>query len=1293
MTLITILLILIALLLLGLALAVALRFWHARQDERPLRSFAATVRAAHTRMSVRDTYSVPRILATGAPGAIDALCRGWRLSPVGETAWFGRIWNDAEGLLIAEPHDVLAMPAADRRLGASRRLLRALLRNRAGRPLDAIVWVIATDTLVTEDGEPREMSAAALESSRKLIGLQRQFGLMLPLYIVISNCNALPGFDDLADGLQGAASSATLGWASPYAPRRTYEDAWLDEAFASMRAVLAETIVELGTLNGRVGDALFLLPQRLDRLRLPLRERVDLVLRGAADGTAPLLRGIYCIGEVPERLPAEESVAGPALRVSAPTFAGRLWHDVVLSGQGLAVPMPRVLALRTRWHRVATVCAAVLAVCWCAGMAISWWHLRSDARALSTAYDSLTVARAAYRESDRGEAAVTSALQGVRDALFKVPRWQLSSPFMPLSYVFLEGQLADAQQHVLGGLVFEPLHDRLAAQLMQSSCGSSPAADTGAAQATTRPQDLPAFIAGTQLVNDDAQTEHWIGQYNELAQAGSGNLAMLTQLMREAAGVQLAPEHVGDRTQLDAALRATSLEGDTVSLDGAQAASARQRVSTCFEQSFDTWFDQVYADSTLTANAAQVQTSLTQLRAPGDAPADATLSNLANGIDALAAQVDAADHGWASARDKELVPGLTGTFDTAQRLQLIGAAPVQAVLAHEQQVRAAFDARWLANGNLPGVLSATPANGLQLSADLPPLREALRTLLAQPFAATDGNSNAVIRSVDVGTVQRALAVLPAYRQYVAGPLVQAPDAYRAALMAAAGNEAVKSMLAALSTPTQLAAQQGSSSVADAAAQFDALHKSALDLIAAFDSLGRDDLATSVALRVSDSALLVLRTADAQLQALAPFRPVRGDFSDWDGRTGGSLRAFGAATPQALQAYLAAQAAAIADLADSPAGALDWLNAQKPPLDAGDAQLVSRWKALSADLAQYRAKSPASAMIAVQTIIGDQLDKLDLGNCSASLEQVSVPPAGDIVAGAGARLVSSAREQCFRLQMGTGMQAYEQIRSFFTRYLAGHFPFASDATAPGADLRQTAAFVTLLDNQLPQAQAGLAAAAAGGRGRADGAEAFIAQLARAKPWLDTLLARGADGTLQGVELNVEWRVDRADEVGADQVIEWKLASGSDTLAYPASGEPALRWRPGQPVSLSLRWAKDAPWQPMFDTAQPTLSGEHGSAIWSALDTWGLLRLVRLHLMPEDANLTSTGMPPRLLFTVPVRDRTGAIQTARMFMRVGFGGAKAPQAIPELPFAAPGYDGKGVTTTVIYPTDGNTQADHG
>ncbi|QYD71591.1 hypothetical protein KZJ38_31800 [Paraburkholderia edwinii] len=1302
MTLIVVLLGLIALLLAGLVAFAVVQWRRRHQDQKPLRTFGAAVRAAHSAMGVRDIYSIPRVLATGEPAALDALSRSWRLNPVGEQGWFGRVWNDAEGLLIAEPDNMLALPPTERQPSAWRRLLRALLRNRPGRPLDALLWVIAADSLVDQSGAPRELSAAALESSRKLVALQRQLGQMLPLYIVISGCDALGGFDALAAVLQRASFGNTpLGWASPYPPKRTYEEAWVDEAFAAMRAALAETITELGTVDGNLDASLFLLPQRLDQLRVPLRERIDLTLRGAADGTAPILRGIYCVGAVPA---PQSGAAGAAAGVFAglaseladarvrrapPAFAARLWHDVLLSGQGLATPVPRVLALRMRRHRALTALAAVLAVCWCVALGVSWWHLRRDASALASAYDSLTLAGATYRDSDKGEAATGKALAAVANSLMNVPRWRVTSPFMPLSYVTLDRQLADSQRHMLAALVFAPLRDRFDTRFRNLDCApatASAASDSGADPATqtsARPQDFPEYVLGARLVAQAAQAEHLVTRFNELVQGGSGNAALLSQLMREAVGVQLDPDRIADRDGLNDAVRETVAARGAISFSGPEAVTARQQASACFEETFDAWFDRVYSDSTLTLNAAQVQATLTNLRAPGAAPANAVLSDLATRIDTLATQVDTANHGWAGTRGKELVPGLSSLFDTAQHLRLIGETPVKSVQAHEQAEQNAFAARWLANGSLPSVLGASSSNGLQLAPDLPPLRDALRTLLAQPFVVASGDGSASIREVDANSAQRALAVLPAYRQYVGGPLAQAPDAYRAALMAAAANDAVRSMVNALSAPATPALQRESGSAADAALQFDALRKSALDLIAAFDSLNRDDLATSVALRVSDSALDVLRAADAQLQSLAPFRPVRGDFSSWNGSPGGSLRAFGAATPQALQSYLAAQAAAVAEIAATAGGALDWLSTQKQSLEPADARLVSRWRALNADLAQYRAKSPASAMVAVPSIIADQLDKLDIDNCSASLAQVDVPASGDIVASAGVNLVASAREQCFRLQMGDGMEAYEQIRSFFARYLAGRFPFAADVAAPAADLRQTAAFAALLDKQLALAQRGMTAAAAIGRERADSAQ-FLAQLAQAKPWLDALVARGADGALQGVEVNVQWRTDRADEVGADQVIEWKLASGGDQLSYPSLGTVPVHWKPGLPVSLSLRWAKDSPWRPMLDTAQPTLSSASDVATWAAGDTWALLRFVRAHQTQGDADLAGTqagssSVPPPLLLTVPVRDRSGDIKTARMYLRVGFvGAAKTPQAIPDLPVAAPGYGATGVTT---------------
>ncbi|CAD6528441.1 hypothetical protein LMG27952_02215 [Paraburkholderia hiiakae] len=1309
-TLVVVLIVLIALLIVGLAVALVVRWMRARDERRPLRNFTAMMRAAHNAMGVRDPYSVPRVLATGAPAALDALALGWRLTSVGEPAWFGRLWHDAEGILIAEPGDSLgARAAAERRRGSTGgRLLRGLLRNRPGRPLDALVWVIALDTLIDENGTARADTDAALEASRTVLALQRQLGQMLPLYVVVTGCDALPGFDVLAARLRRERIETPLGWASPYAPRRAFEPAWVDEAFADMSRALAATVTEMGTLDGTLDGDVFLLPQRLDTLREPLREHIEPTLRGAADGTAPLMRGIWCVGAMPQAQEREEPAITNAARkearaAAAPAFASRLWHDVLMPGQGLALAIPRVLALRMRRYRIATFAAIALGVCWCVGLGVTTWHVRSDARMLASNYDALALASAAWHEAgaSSSETAQANALSSAANAFVKVPRWQLATPFMPLSYFGLRRRLDDAQYHVLSGLVFTPLRARLVSRLADLNCDDATVASGANANLTAaarRSQDLPEYTQGTRLVTNAAQTERLITNYNELVERDSGNTVMLAQLMRGAVGVSFSPDHVADRAGLDDAVRATAVEGGQLTFDGTEARTAQARASVCFEETFDRWFDDIYQDSSLTTNAAQIQAMLADLKAPGAVPTTAALSELATRIDTLATQVDTADHGWAGTHGQELVPGLTATFDTAKALRLIGATPVASVLEHEQSEQSAFAARWLASGNLPGVLASDPTTGLQLAPDLLPLRDALRTLLGQSFVAGEGNAAAEIRGVDADSAQRALAVLPAYKQYSAGLLAQAPEAWRGALLAAAGNATVHSMVAALSAP---AAPGGARNVAYApqtqGAPFDTLRKNATDLVEAFDSLGRADLAQAVALRVSDAALDVLRSTDVQLQSLEPFRPVRGDFSAWNGSAGGSMRAFGAATPEALQTYLAAQAGAVADTATLASSALDWLTAQNPPLSTADARLVARWKALFADLAQYRARSPASALVAVPSIISNQLDKMDLDTCSASLAQVDVPGTGDIVSSAGMRLVSSARERCYRLQIGTGGDAYEQLRSYFARYLAGRFPFSADANAQAADLRQTATFVALLDAKLADAQRGMSAAAASG-GQQAGAQQFLAKLARAKPWLDALVARGADGALVGVDVAVDWRIDRADEAGADQVIQWSLASGSQMLAWPAVAGTPLRWAPGQPAALSLRWAKDGPWRPMQDASQPTLSVDGEAATWAANDTWSLLRLVRLHAVPDDGVDTGTGAGnARMVLSVPVRDRNGGTQTARMFMRVGMTGAsKTALTWPDLPYAAPGYSvyGAPAVTDGPYPSStSNTQAGRG
>ena len=74
----------------------------------------------------------------------------------------------------------------------------------------------------------------------------------------------------------------------------------------------------------------------------------------------------------------------------------------------------------------------------------------------------------------------------------------------------------------------------------------------------------------------------------------------------------------------------------------------------------------------------------------------------------------------------------------------------------------------------------------------------------------------------------------------------------------------------------------------------------------------------------------------------------------------------------------------------------------------------------------------------------------------------------------------------------------------------------------------------------------------------------------------------------------------------------------------------------------------------------LSSDQGVATWNAGDTWSLLRIVRAHQAPDvdaagaGASASAGAAPPsRMPLTVPVRDRSGEIETTRMFMRIGLG----------------------------------------
>ncbi|WP_433964485.1 hypothetical protein [Tunturiibacter gelidiferens] len=127
-----------------------------------------------------------------------------------------------------------------------------------------------------------------------------------------------------------------------------------------------------------------------------------------------------------------------------------------------------------------------------------------------------------------------------------------------------------------------------------------------------------------------------------------------------------------------------------------------------------------------------------------------------------------------------------------------------------------------------------------------------------------------------------------------------------------------------------------------------------------------------------------------------------------------------------------------------------------------------------------------------------------------------------------------------------------------------------------------------------------------------AQIFLSQLQSTRPWFASLLSTATAGQLPSLEVIPTFRVNRDQEIAGNQIIDWSFQVGTDVV-HATDPPRKLHWSVGDPVQLSLRWAKDAPYQPAAIGSQPhsgydlIVFGNTVSYIFK--DSWALLRMIR------------------------------------------------------------------------------------
>ena len=606
----------------------------------------------------------------------------------------------------------------------------------------------------------------------------------------------------------------------------------------------------------------------------------------------------------------------------------------------------------------------------------------------------------------------------------------------------------------------------------------------------------------------------------------------------------------------------------------------------------------------------------------------------------------------------------------------------------------------------PLVVADEKADGrLRLDPALVALDQALPPVLAYDFLANpvrqlvnpSPRTNLVLWAPE--PLERAVAYEASFKEMEAGPLTRVPETLRTMIKAVAAQALQGAMVSAVAD-AEVLQKRGDEfrqfgdedTLLQEARQFGRVAVPLGKVLEALKARGFDQAHAAIAGVIAQHALAMLEQADHLLDNNGAWLPVE-EFRGWDGTLPMNFEGYQVLSDAELDQYL-----------KTAASRIDWLATEiaKPVVTAlqNDAvpaplrrhQRVLRWMRILEELERYKAGNPASSLGELERFIKNDLAAVKPGTCLDSAAGAGTGTKADFFAQRLQILRSMAQTQCQRQIGEVGKTDFNRVVTEFNTNLAGRYPFADGRAADGPEAPPdaVAAFFAGFNPEVEaRVRRGLATAA---RGRpAIEALRFVDQLAAVRDFMTPLVGATAANP-PAFDVEAGFRVNRQRETGGNQIIEWTLNLGEQQLMRGGEAKTA-KWRPGEPVTLRLRWAKDAPVAPVAVAGAGTgaaIIDQDRALVVSYANQWGLIRLLQNHRAPAtDLPGLVDGQPETLKFSadtgnVPV---TEAPKTAKpllksrtnVFVRVSVlsvgadGKTRRVLPLPVFPFNAPRLEG--------------------
>lgn len=1144
--------------------------------------------------------------------------------------------------------------------------LNLLANYRPHRALDGIVLTIPA----SEIGEQAPLSHddIAMRANYlydKLWQMQRLTGFRVPIYIVVTKCDLVPGFESFCKALPEDTKADIFGWSNDKAIDSIYSADWIDEAFStlsqSLYRVQEEIFAESNSINNH--DGLFLFPLAFNKLKEGIQTYTNHLFKASGYHDSFFLRGIYFVGdshlqktglkpsstlELPWHFKQRADSESRNLYFSSNLFEQKIFREV-----GLARPVSRSLLGNTTAIRFAKVAIAIFTIIAVLGLLKMNEKIQNEKTNLMSILPQIEM----VLETIHGQDETTDVerlhfdqqAQILLNAMTQLDVSHFSSLYSPPSWFSrLDEKMRDVMILAYDKVILRSMGTQLnykARKLVSVNADISEAPGSGIDPLkTVEFERLRDYLVSLLVLEGVAN------KFNSLNT--TSNLQYVSDIIKYLFNYDMPAGFFKNDAYYISALRSTNVQ--PFNFEQYQNAAIIK-----LNKLFDEFQVAAFDPNQTVPGLSELFSALKEFSgARTYAAFDMNvLREIFVNLQTTIKSITNPEFQWLN--EEQFIPGPQYEYV----LQLMGGSKffttpsVATLISNMNQGLLDFRKR-LASYSSPlfaGHSLFAIENGLAIaepSAEAFTLDDNLRIFFKEAFMASSTKKD-IITAIPVGSVliwdtlrlSDAVNLITSYNEFINARLLNMPKFLQPLLLRVAKESLARNIVNSLANAEVFSSQIVTAG--NSMAPEDALLSQVQNYRAAapyleqllFTLKANNATAAFTTLKnlLTTQAYAPLEKLDTILREEDPYAMKMDSFKWWNGQNMAGLEAFGVSNPTELKSYLELQRERINYLAHEFAeplvSFLEKINKEGLP---GNLPLVAKWKGIIDGLNGYVHKVSGNGLMELEEFIMSPLNDVTLGTCTKALTAANAFPAtNDFFVKILVNIQEKLRKQCDSLSGVVAIDTYTQISQFFNDNLAGKFPFVQNAECPSsdADPENIRIFFQMLDDQTCNIEATLKAGNFGPAGK--NALAFIEQMDQLRSFFGGFVASNSPAQAPpAFTFDVTFRVNKANESRANEILDWRLITQEATISRRSSSHKGF-WTAGESLKVVFRWAINSPLQPvMGDIPNFDVQGE--DATYSYDGTWALLRLLVQHKVTKLVDKK----PTTLRFEIPLANVTTA-----------------------------------------------------